>query len=42
MFVPYFKDGYVVLEKDLMPMYNAFKDAHIVLWNSKDKHKKRK
>jgi hypothetical protein len=42
MFVPYFKDGYEVLEKNLMPMYTAFMDAHTVLWDSKDKHEKRK
>ena len=42
MFVPYYRDGYRVLEKNLMPMYTAFMDAHTNLVLSQTKYTKRK
>jgi len=42
MFVPYYKNGYRILEKDLIPMFNNYFDIHSELVLSDNKYSKTK
>ena len=42
MFVPHYKNGYRVLDKDLIPMFENFMQAHTDLYKSTDLYPKRK